>query len=72
MVWFNRAFVALVVTAGLTVLAAPASAQTEVTYSLAGVETAATSTQGTFVGVAITLDDFGLWGAKASCATSKV
>jgi hypothetical protein len=61
--WFNRVFVALVVTAGLAVLAAPASAQTEVTYSLAGVETAATSTQGTFVGVAISPDDFGLWGA---------
>jgi tetratricopeptide (TPR) repeat protein len=41
------------------------SAQSQVvTYSLAGVETAATSTEGTFVGVAIIPDDF---GTLASC-----
>jgi hypothetical protein len=63
MVWFNRMCMAVAVTVALTVLAAPASAQTQVTYSLAGVETAATSTQGTFVGVAISPDDFGTWAA---------
>jgi hypothetical protein len=35
----------------------------QVTYSLAGVEIAATSTQGTFVGVATSPDDFGTWQA---------
>jgi len=61
MVWFRRLCMAVGVTAALTVFAAPASAQ--VTYALAGVETAATSTQGTFVGVALAPDDFGTWGA---------
>jgi len=63
MVWFRRMYVAVAVTVVLTVFAAPASAQSQVTYSLAGVETAATSTQGTFVGVAMSPDDFGTWGA---------
>ena len=63
MVWFRRMCVAIAVGAALTVFTAPASAQSEVTYSLAGVEIAATSTQGTFVGVAISPDDFGKWGA---------
>jgi hypothetical protein len=54
----------LAVSAALTVLTAPASAQPQVvTYSLAGVETAATSTQGTFAGLAISPDDFGTFGA---------
>jgi hypothetical protein len=53
---------AVAVGAVLTVFTAPASAQS-VTYSLAGVETAATSTEGTFVGVAVSPDDFGTWGA---------
>jgi hypothetical protein len=44
---------------GVSVSAVPV-----VTYSLAGVETAATSTEGTFVGVAIIPDDF---GTLASC-----
>jgi hypothetical protein len=35
----------------------------EVCPGVAGVETAATSTQGTFVGVAISPDDFGTWSA---------
>jgi len=55
--------VAVAVTAALAVFAAPASAQSPVTYSLAGVETAATPTQGTFVGVAVSPDDFGTWRA---------
>src|SRR5215813_5200002 len=63
MVRFNRVSMAVAVTAALTLLAAPASAQTQVTYSLAGVEIAATSVQGTFVGVAVSPDDFGTWGA---------
>ena len=63
MVWYRRVSMTVGVTAAvLTVLAAPASAQ-EVTYRLAGVETAATSTQGTFAGLAISVDDFGTWGA---------
>jgi hypothetical protein len=61
MVWFRRLCMAVGVTAALTFFAAPASAQ--VTYALAGVETAATPTQGTFVGVALSPDDFGTWGA---------
>jgi len=63
MVRFRRVYVSLAVTAALTVFAASASAQSQVTYSLAGVETAATSTQGTFVGIAISPDDFGTFGA---------
>jgi hypothetical protein len=63
MVWLRRVYMTVAVSTSLTVLAAPASAQSQVTYSLAGVETAATSTQGTFVGVAISPDDFGTWGA---------
>jgi hypothetical protein len=64
MVCFRRAFLAVTVTAALMVLAAPASAQAQVvTYSLAGVETAATSTEGSFVGVAISPDDVGTWAA---------
>jgi hypothetical protein len=52
------------VLAALTVFTEPAWAQSsQVTYSLAGVETAATSTEGTFVGVALARDDFGTWGA---------
>jgi hypothetical protein len=64
MVWFRNVFAAAAVIAALTVFSASASAQSQVvTYSLAGVETAATSTEGTFVGVAISPDDFGTWGA---------
>ena len=63
MVWFRSVYVAVAASAALTVFAAPASAQSQVTYSLAGVETAATSTQGTFVGVAASLDDFGTWAS---------
>jgi hypothetical protein len=53
----------MAVSAALTVFAAPASAQPQVTYSLAGVEIAATPDRGTFVGVAISPDDFGTWQA---------
>ena len=63
MVWYRRVYMAVAVFAALTVLTAPASAQTQVTYRLAGVETAATSEQGTFAGLAISPDDFGTWGA---------
>jgi len=63
MVCFRRLCVAIGVTAAITVFAAPAWSQSHVTYSLAGVETAATSTRGTFVGVALAGDDFGRWGA---------
>ena len=64
MVWLNRVCVAVAVTAGLTLLAAPASAQTEeIAYALAGVEIVAEPNEGTFVGVAIGPDDFGTWGA---------
>jgi len=64
MVWFRNVFAAAAVIAALTVFSASASAQSQVvTYSLAGVETAATSTEGTFVGVAINPDDFGTWRA---------
>src|SRR4030095_2667495 len=61
--WFRRADIAVTVGAALTVLAAPASAQSQVTYALAGVEIGATSTQGMFVGVTISPDDFGTWQA---------
>jgi hypothetical protein len=54
---------AVAVSATLTVFTAPASAQSQITYSLAGVEIAATSTQYTFVGVAVSPDNFGTWGA---------
>ena len=60
---FRRLFMAVGVAAALTVFTVPAWAQSQVTYSLAGVETAATSTEGTFVGVALARDDFGTWGA---------
>jgi len=64
MVWFRNVFAAAAVIAALTVFSASASAQSQVvTYSLAGVETAATPTEGTFVGVAINPDDFGTWRA---------
>jgi hypothetical protein len=63
MVWLRGAFMAVALVATLTALPAPALAQTSVTYSLAGVETAATSTEGTFVGVAQSADDFATWAA---------
>lgn len=63
MVWLRRAYMAVAVIAALAALPAPALAQSSVTYSLAGVETAATSTQGTFVGVAQSADDFATWAA---------
>ena len=63
MVRFRRLCMAVGVLAALTVFTEPAWAQSQVTYSLAGVETAATSTEGTFVGVALARDDFGTWGA---------
>jgi hypothetical protein len=63
MVRFRRMYLAVAVSVALTVFTAPASAQSSVTYSLAGVETGATSTQGTFVGVALSPDDFGTLGA---------
>lgn len=61
MIRFRRLCLAAGVAAALTVFAAPASAQ--VTYALAGVETAATETVGTFFGVAKSHDDFGTWRA---------
>lgn len=63
MVWFRRVYIPVAVITVLTILTVPASAQAQVTYSLAGVETAATSTQGTFVGVAKSADDIGTFGA---------
>ena len=69
MVWSRRAYMAVAVSVALTVFTAPASAQSSVTYSLAGVETAATSVEGTFVGVAISADDFGTWGAVVNHET---
>jgi hypothetical protein len=54
---------AVAVSAALTVLTTPASAQSHVTYSLEGVEIAATSTQGTFVGIAVSPDDVATWEA---------
>jgi hypothetical protein len=63
MVWLRGAFVAVALVATLTAVPATAVAQSPVTYSLAGVETAATSTQGTFVGVGLSSDDFATWSA---------
>ena len=63
MVCFRRLCMAVGVIAALTVFTEPAWAQSQVTYSLAGVETAATPTEGTFIGVALARDDFGTWGA---------
>ena len=64
MVRFRRLCMAVGVLAALTVFTEPAWAQSsQVTYSLAGVETAATPTEGTFIGVALARDDFGTWGA---------
>ena len=63
MYWFRRLCMVVSVSAALTVFAAPASAQSQVTYSLAGVEIAATPTQGTFAGVASSSDDFATWTA---------
>lgn len=63
MVWLRRVFTAATIVAALAAVPAPALAQSSVTYSLAGVETAATSTQGTFVGVAQSADDFATWTA---------
>jgi hypothetical protein len=62
MVWFRRACMAVGLSAALTISTAVASA-TEVTYSLAGVETAFTDTSGSFTGVALSNDDFALWQA---------
>ena len=62
MVCFRRVCMTVAVSVALTVFTAPALAQSSsVTYSLAGVEIAATSTEGTFVGVALSPDDFGTW-----------
>lgn len=63
MVWLRRAYMTVAVIAALTAVPAPAVAQSSVTYSLAGIETAATSTQGTFVGVAQSADDVATWAA---------
>jgi hypothetical protein len=64
MIWFRRLSLAVGVAAALTGFAAPAWAQPQVvTYALAGVETAAQPTVGTFVGVALSQDDFGTWKA---------
>lgn len=63
MIRFRRLCLAAGVAAALTVFAAPASAQSQVTYALAGVEIAATPTVGTFVGVALAPDDVGTWDA---------
>ena len=40
---------------------ATAAASTTITYAIAGVETAATETSGTFAGVAVASDDYGTW-----------
>jgi hypothetical protein len=64
MVCFRRSCLAIGVTVALTIFTTPAWAQSsQVIYSLAGVETAATSTQGTFAGVALSPDDFATWAA---------
>jgi hypothetical protein len=64
MVWFRRVWMAVGVIAALTVSTAAASAQTVVTYSLAGVETGFTATSSSFAGVASSDDgDFALWQA---------
>src|SRR5262245_52656096 len=51
------------VAAAATVFATPAWAQAPVTYAVGGVEFAATSTQGSFFGVALSADDFATWAA---------
>ena len=56
MIWLRTAPVAVALVAAHTAIPASALAQSSVTYSLAGIETGATSTQGTFVGV-----DAALW-----------
>jgi len=61
--WLRRMYMAVAVTAVVAVLATPASAQSQVTYALAGVEIAFTPQQGTFVGIAFGPDDVGTWGA---------
>jgi hypothetical protein len=60
---FRRLCMSVSIATALTVFTTPASAQSQVTYSVAGVETAATSTQGTFAGVAVSADDFATWAA---------
>lgn len=60
---FRRMFVAL--SLGLALISVPtiSLATTEVTYSISGVEYAATTTVGSFAGVALAADDFGTWQA---------
>lgn len=57
----RRLLMVMGVTAALALPIGSVSAATSITYSLTGVEYAATSTQGSFAGVAWTADDFGLW-----------
>jgi CBS domain-containing protein len=60
---FRRLCVSASVSAALTLFSSTAWAQSHVTYSVAGVEIAATSTEGTFTGVAVSSDDFASWAA---------
>ncbi len=59
----RRLLIAAGLTAALTVPIGSVSASTSVTYALSGVEYAATSTQGSFTGVALASDDYGVWQA---------
>lgn len=54
---------AVLVAAALATQAGSVAAATEVTYGLRGIEIAATSTRGTFSGVAWASDDVGTWRA---------
>jgi hypothetical protein len=60
---FRRTFLAL--SLGLTLVTVPtnALATTDVTYAISGVEYAATTTVGSFAGVALAADDYGTWQA---------
>ncbi len=60
---FRRMFIALSV--GLALVSVPtiSLATTDVTYAIKGVEYAATTTVGSFAGVAVAADDYGTWQA---------
>lgn len=58
-----RALSACVLAVALALAGAPAAAGSTLTYSIFGVELAATATEATFAGVAVATDDSGTWRA---------
>ncbi len=59
----HRLAVAASLSLALIAIPAVALASTNVTYAVSGAEYAATSTVGSFAGVAVAVDDYGVWQA---------